>query len=104
MGGLLPGLLLGEMLGGGLGRGPAQPWPPAPQTSPTQPATLPVQTSVACWNCGRAVGGALTFCPHCGQRLDAPACHYCGQTLEPEARSCAHCGAPVTPTRSISTG
>ncbi len=31
-GGLIPGLLLGELLSDGRGRSEAQPWPPAPQT------------------------------------------------------------------------
>ncbi len=96
-GGLIPGLLLGELLSDGRGRSEAQPWPPAPQAPPaTNPAPQP-QANLQCWNCGSVVTGLFTFCPQCGERLDSPACRYCGQALDPKAPVCAHCGAPTAP-------
>lgn len=69
----------------------------------TPDASAPVQTG--CPFCGKAVGGALPFCPHCGRRLSAPgsgpACARCGSPVAPGVAFCATCGAPVSSTPAL---
>ena len=65
--------------------------------------SAPVETG--CPFCGKAVGGTLPFCPHCGRRLTAPgsgpACARCGSPVAAGVLFCATCGAPVSSTPAL---
>lgn len=94
--------------------GPISPATPLPHPSiapasnprtpdPATPDAGPVQTG--CPFCGKAVSGALPFCPHCGRRLSAPgsgpACARCGSPAAFGVAFCATCGAPVSSTPAL---
>lgn len=49
-----------------------------------------------CPACGKQVGGAFTFCPHCGANL-ARACPKCKRAVERSWANCAYCGTKLEP-------
>jgi hypothetical protein len=109
MGWLFPALIVGKILGEAFDNPQQQPWPqqpwppqspqpqPAPKPQPQaqpRPAATPANSTLRCANCGGGLSAQFAFCPHCGRRIEPPACRYCGQTLDPKLNYCTHCGAP----------
>jgi hypothetical protein len=80
--------------GQGNGSAEALPTSAASQTSFAIPALATMDLPDGCRFCGGTlpVGRQITYCPHCGQNLQAKHCSGCGSELDAAWKFCVNCG------------